>query len=550
MAKSFVKLKTLVAMQLKDKMDLSFIRSPRSAIIKTVLSLLKLIVATLLFWLLFFVCNILSVFYPVGFIPDKAVNVLFTLIQLMSIIVCSVGLTRALYMTSDNRVLLTFPVGASSVYSSKLILYYIFELRKNLSLTLPLFIAYGIINGAVWYFYPWLLFCFVFVSLVPVAIGAVLSIPLLFIWQFIKRINWLKALLALIVASAVVFAIVRTIMLIPSNINIMGQWYAITLKIQAFLDKFAKIFLPFYYMTLMIVGGTLRMGTAPINGDTFIYFAVLLACSAVLLALSFIIVRPLFISMASKQFEYEKKKIPPRKNRARPSLLAPFSESLKIELKSSGAIFYYVVQLAFPAVATLFLNKLYGAMNTNYSGLIMTKTFNLLVMLVMTLSFNNAYASVYSKEAAARNIIKTRPQKPIYTLISRISVRAVVIALSSISVMAVYLVSSGAEDSEIVLMALITLIVSEAHLLWCAELDIMNNYAEQYQTLGVFDSPNERNATIIGFLLAALFTVLYYFLSDRGTLSSLVKCLFAALVFAAARIYLFIIRTKLYFVEK
>ena len=149
-------LKTLVMMQLKDKLDLSFVRSVRSTVIKATLSVLKLAVAVVAFYLVFFVSKLLSVFRPFGYVPDTVVNLIFSLIQLMSVVTCTVGLAKTLYMTADNKVLLTLPVSGTCVYMSKLILYYIFELKKNISLTLPLFVAYGLSNDAVWYYYPWL----------------------------------------------------------------------------------------------------------------------------------------------------------------------------------------------------------------------------------------------------------------------------------------------------------------------------------------------------------------------------------------------------------
>ena len=141
----------------------------------------------------------------------------------------------------------------------------------------------------------------------------------------------------------------------------------------------------------------------------------------------------------------------------------------------------------------LFLNRLYAAMNTNYSGQIMTKTFNLLVMLVMTLAFNNSYASVYSKEGAARNILKTRPQKPIYTLFSRILFRVFVIALSTALATVTFVLALAYKNvdgqvvyqaleisylREIILMGVITFAAGEAHLLWCAEMDISPDSAK------------------------------------------------------------------------
>ena len=559
------KLKTLVMMQLRDKLDLSFVRSIRATIIKAALAIIKLVVVVAVFYLLFFACNLLSVFRPTGYIPDKVVGVVFTLIQVMSVVTCTVGLTQTLYMTADNKVLLTLPVSSTQVYVSKLILYYVFELKKNVSLTLPLFVAYGMINGAVWYYYPWMLLCFLFVSLVPVAIAAIISIPSLYIWQFVKKFKWLQVLLTVAGASLVTWGIVALIGLIPSNINILGQWYAITLGIQNFLNAFAKYTAPYYYMTLMMVGGTLRIGARLIQGDTFLYFGVMVGVVATLLALSFLVAKPLFVKMASAQFEYEKKKIPPKKNKVHTRRTSPFFESMQMDLRSSTFVISSFIQLVLPAIAILFLNRLYAAMNTNYSGQVMTKTFNLLVMLVMTLAFNNSYASAYSKEGAARNILKTRPQKPIYTLFARILFRAIVIVVSSVAVTVTFVLAIAYKNvdgeliyqavsqdylKEIILMGAITLFAGESHLLWCAEMDIMKNFADQYQTVGVqFDSPNERNATVIGFLLAALFAFLYYFLSDRGTYSSLIKGLCVAVALLIARIYLYVTRAKLYFSE-
>ena len=193
-------------MQLKDKLDLSFVKSKRGLIFKIVLSVVKLVAVTAVFYLLFFVCNMLGVFYPSGYIPDTVANVLFTVMQLMSVVTCIVGLTQALYMTADNRVLLTLPASSATVFFSKLILYYVFELKRNVTFTLPMFIAYGMINGAVWYYYLWLIFCFAFISMIPVVIGALVSIPALFVATFVKQFKWLQLSLMFVASGLVVWA--------------------------------------------------------------------------------------------------------------------------------------------------------------------------------------------------------------------------------------------------------------------------------------------------------------------------------------------------------
>lgn len=551
MKSDFFKLKTLVCMQLRDKLDLSFAKSIRSLIIKIALAVLKLVVITALFFGLFYFSNLLSVFSFSGVLPDTVVNLLFTAIQLMSIVTCTVGLTQALYLTQDNKVLLTLPVKSSDVFFSKLLLYYIFELKKNLTLTLPIFIAYGIVCNAVWYYYFWMLVCFVFVSLLPVAIGAALSIPSLYIAAFVKNYRWLQAVLATIAATGITLLLFWIVGQLPENIDLVGQWGSISASIQKFLKDVASVFRPYYLLTLMIVGGSLRISSQLFGGDTFVSLGVLVGVLAVLLTFSYFVVKPLFLKMASKEFEFGTAKRKNAKNICHTVAASAFDEAAKINLRSSRYLLGMVVQLVLPALMVYFQSRLYAAMNTSYSGAIMTQCFSVLIIAVAAVSFNNRYASVYSREGNARNILKTRPINPIFTLLSRIYIRAAVATVSVIAAAIVYSVESGLSAINCILTSFMLVALVLAHLLWAAESDLMNSQAEQYDTVGLeFDNPNERKAGVTGFLCAVILVGAMYLFTDRGVTTSLIKCSVIAAAFLAARFYLFTTRAKLYFIEK
>ena len=554
-------LKTLVAMQLRDKLDMSFVRSVRSLIIKIVLYILQIAVVTAAFYLLFYLSIRLKVFSLLGSLPDKVLTVLFTVMQLLAIISCTVGLTRTLYMTDDNKVLLTLPVKSNLVFLSKIVLYYIFELKRNVMFTMPIFLAYGLACKAVWYFYPWMLVCFVFISLLPVAIGAFLSIPSLYVGTVIKKLKWLQLLLSVAVAGLAVWGILYLISIMPENINLVGHWGSISAGIQKLLNRFAEIFIPFHYLNLMVVGGTLRISGRLLGGDTFIYLAVLLACLVVLIGAAFLLARPLFLKMASKQFEFNKRTSRPKKNRVHRKASSPFWEDLKRNFRSSSFIIKLAVQLFLPAIAIFFLNKLYAAMNTSLSGQNMTKTFNLLVLLVMVLTFNSEYAGVYSRDGHARPLVKTRPVNPALSLFSRLVVRTVVIFVGVTFAAILYKEVAGLSVLDTVSLTLIGTFAGWAHLLWSAEMDLMKNQSDQYATVGVdFDNPNERNSTIIAFLISVLMALMFYLVSDKLTKigkveisapsSGLIKVAIVALVLFATRVYLYFTRIKLYYVER
>lgn len=549
----FNNVKTLVAMQLKDKLDLSFLKSRRSTILKTGLSLLKFSVVTVLFYLLFYLCSLLHIFSWAGNIPDTVIGVLFITVEILAILSCTVGLTKALYMTPDNRVLLTLPVTSGEIFCSKLILYFVFELKRNLFFTLPMFLAYGIVESAFFLYYPWLAICFVIFSAVPVLVGAVLSIPALFVATFVSDYKWLQGSLVVVGCALITWALINLINVIPENINILGQWGSIFTGIQKFLNAFCAFFYPFYKLVILAVGGTLRINSAAVFGwDTLLIFCIAVATLVALFVVAYLIAKPLFFKMASKLFEFEKTVIPPKKNVTRRSFWSPYSEACRMELRDTKKIVAYAVQLVLPGVALLLLNKLYAAMNTSYTGQLMTKTFNFLVLTVISLAFNASYATVYSKEGYARDILKTRPQNPINYLFAKISLRTVISVAAVVAATVVYGEMSDLTGGECVLLAIEGCALTLGHLFWCAELDVLNSQSDQYVTLGMdFNNPNETKATVFGFLTSFLATFLFYFFANHcGTTGSLIRCAVFCLIFLAARTYLYAIRVKLYFKEK
>ena len=543
---------SLVAMQLADKLDFSFLKKFRSAIIVIILSIVKFVTITAVFYLLFMVCSLLSVFGLGREIPDTVIAVIFTIIQILSLVSCTVGLTNSLYKAQDNKVLLTLPVEHNQVFFSKLILYFVYELRKNLFFTLPLFLAYGINNGAIFYYYLWLLVGFVLVSMLPVAVGAVLSIPCLYVSEFIDKYKILQGALIIIIGMLITEILFKLVSIIPANINIIAQWSNISeYVIKPFLTGFTKIFSPYYYITLMIVGGTLAISKNIFSGYALLYFVILVAFIALCLLGAYLLAKPLFFKMASKQFEYEKKVIPEKKNKVHNKFLSPFFQDLTRNFRSSKYIALIMLQIFLPSILIFLLNKLYSAMQTSFNGQFMTKAFNMLILYLTVLSFNNEYASVYSRDGNARFIEKTRPITPWVLTFSRLVPRIIISTISVIGAACFYVFTSGASIFELVCVSITGSALSIAHLLWSAEMDIMNPQSDQYATIGVeYDNPNVAKATLFSLLISVIFAFLMYFLAPSGLMSTFVKLAILSLAFMGARVYLYFIRVKLYYKER
>ncbi len=537
------RLGVLLKMQLKSMVDLSFLKSKRAFILKAGLALLLFAAVTAAFYGVFTVGVMLSVFSFGGGVPITVVTLIFTVIEGMSVFSCAAGLSRALYRAGDNVILLVLPVTGSLVFLSKLIVYYLFELKKSFPFLVPLFLAYGIVNGAVWFYYPWMLVAFLAVCLVPVALGAVLSIPALYLPKLLRRVPVLKY--ALIVAltaglAALAFFIVGRI---PANINLLGQWGSITVAVRRFLNGFARVFAPFHYLAMMVAGGTLEIARNPIGLRTlYVLLAVLGGCGA-LIGVSFATARVLFLKLTARAGETESRLRKNCPNRVTPRLLSPLAEDLVRTFRSGKAVMLCVLEFFVPAFLIFTLNKIYAAMSTSYTGQTMTAAFNILVLLVTVLASNAFLAHAYSRDGAARNLIKTRPADFRLLLASRLVLRAALSVLAILLAVLLFCFVSEASAAQTAGFLFMAVFLDLAHILWSAEIDVMNPEPAS-------SSKNSAAATAYGVIIAVLFALGYFLLAGSGATSAFWKLAFLAAAFFALRAFLFFERARIYFVEK
>ncbi|MGN0960796.1 MAG: hypothetical protein ACI4PF_01200, partial [Christensenellales bacterium] len=210
-------LKTLVAMQLKDKLDFSCFKSWKKTLFRTIFAILKFVLITGLIYVAFNLLSMLRLIDLTAGIPDKFLLVVFTLMIILSLLTCTIGLVKSLYYAKDSALLLTMPTNRVNIFFSKLIVYYIYELIRNVYFYLPLFVSFGMVNGYAFYYYLWVTVATLILTAVPVVVGALLSIPAMYIGNFFKNFKILQYLTILILISGGVYGVVYLINLIPAN---------------------------------------------------------------------------------------------------------------------------------------------------------------------------------------------------------------------------------------------------------------------------------------------------------------------------------------------
>ncbi len=545
------KFKTILMMQLKEKLDLSFLKSKKSILFKVVFSLLGFVVVTAVAYVLFYLCQRLNLFSALNYIPVSFMSLLLCIILTLNLCTCTLGLSKALYYVKDNQVLVTYPVNPNTLFVSKMLVYYINEIKKAFTFVIPIFFAYGILCGLSIAYFFWMPLMLILITALPVLLGGLLSIPMNYILRFLKRYPVLKIAFLTILLGGIVAGVVVLIGLIPENINLIKSWTVVSKTIREFLSGFTKTFFPFFALTTCLCGRYENMQMNLWTEYSWIVPLVVLGCIIVLLGLNLLTSRPLYLKMITKEFEFNKvSKTKEKKNISQRPFWSTCLYEAKRNIRNTSVLSVTVATLVIAPIAVLFLNKLYGAINTRLMGDYFTIAFNVLIILLFSLAHNINVSSIFSRDGDALQINKTKPQKPYQIFVPRLGYNILSSILILVVSCSIFFSFSTLATMDCILCFFMMLFVTLTHIVWTAEIDFLKPQARVFQTEGVSGSnPNELKSIILCFAFSALACGLTIFLLMDALKLVWLKLFLVALGIFLLRAYLFHIKTKTLFKE-
>lgn len=548
-------LKALVMMQLKDKLDFDFLATKKSTISKVVFTLLKFIIVSAVAYLVLWLASLIGLLsLDSSYVPTYVMVFVFGLIFVLSVFSSTVGLMHSLYFADDNKVLITLPVNTNLLFLSKLIVFYVFELLRSYMFTVPIFIGYGVVNHMSPLYYLWVAVAFLVVSALPVFLGALLSIPAMYIYRFFKKVPALTVLLGIVAVGVLVFGVLKLINFIPANINLNQQYRIVQRWIWTNLSNLEKVFYPINWMVTMLCGYVRGNSFSLFVWQVPVYFGIVLGIVVLLGAIAFFISRPLFFSMMSRAFEFEKKSLLTAKPNKKRNRTLSFLKTETTNLVRSGEFLGAVAVFVIVPILVFFQNKVFQAIDTSMSGLVMVYTFNLALTILPMLASNSMIASLYSKEGRAAHVKKTFPANPLLPLTVKL-LPTLVLSMASLAFSTVIM------DSFLQFSLLETLSIGVSlvalqwgHVFISAALDLMNPLNEQYATTGeVSQNPNENRSVLTAFLVTVAYALLSFIFFMEGNGMYTKACLKLGglgLVFFAAALYMYCTKIKVYYYEK
>lgn len=543
---------TLVRMQLKEKMDISYTRSARAIIFKIVWLLVEFAAITAVLTVAFHFIKLLGIFSLIHDIPVSVISLVFSVMLLLSLVTDTLGLMKALYFSKDNTVLLTFPATPSLVFFSKLAVYYVYELRKSFMFVIPMFIAFGISKGYETLYYPWLMLMFLLISTIPVLLAALISIPAMFIQMFLNRAKVLQYALYAIALGLGIVLLWTLIGLIPEDINFVETWGQTYWDIQNFLKGYTKAFPWLYAFTELIVGKTVGLNNIIFHSETLKNLLIVVGIAIVLLLLCFLCSKPLFCKMAATPFEFKKSnRLTNKPNRRRTVFISALCKEWISGIRSNYFIKHAGIVVVIMPMAIHLLNKIYSAMNTRYLGTQMTVCFNVLIILLIVLMTNIDMASVYSRDGSSSYLNKVQPAPYSVLLFSKLFFPMIITLIGTVFTVFVFAQHSSLETVDLIMLTVTIYGIYVAHIFSSAESDIMNPQYEQYATFNEqANNPNETNSGVLAILISFIVFIFSLFLSSNTTSGVWAKLAVVAVAMAIFKASTYLMKIKAFYKEK
>ena len=555
----------LTLFQLKDKLDMSWMKSKKTLIQTIVFGLLKFaVVAGIVFAILYLLTF-------VDFISKyQDVLPLFTMflavITLLNLCSSTLNLMKSLYFADDNKVLITLPVNANKLFFSKLFVYFIYELKKSFGILIPgifgflLFEAIGL-NGTevTFWTFIWMLVPVVILVTITVLLAAVLSIPFLFVYRLFKRNQIFDLVLVVVIVAALLFVVISLINLIPNDIDLNRQWPSIVHGFESFILAFDRYVYPINYYSRIffgeVVSGVIHYR---LIGMTFIRTAISLGVIVLLGLMAFLLIRPFYFGMIYRTMENSSNsQLVQKKNVKHQKYVTFANKEFKLSFRDFDISGSYIAIYIIVPVLLFFMDRVISAISTNMRGDNIALAVNVLLTILPLLASNSTIATLYSKEGRTAYLNKSNPVNPFVPLTSKLLFNLLFSIPSIVACSIIFANFSRLNIFMVILFSLSVLLLQYAHIFFCAAQDIMNPQNEVYATTGSdFNNPNETRATIAAFIASFIIALVFYFMLGESMRlynnynSAFIRLFIASVVLFAGFLYLFVKKIQAFYYEK
>lgn len=507
---------------------------------------------TLFFGLIFLIAMIIPTFQGLTYITVNTtlLQAILFFTQIFALIACTIGLMNTLYTSKDNAILLALPAHHSEIFVSKLIVFYYFEFRKNLLLLLPLFLGYGYhfrqLYGFDFAFISKVFLMAVVIPLFPVLIGALLSIPLVFIVNYLKRHPFLNAVVVGILMFLAFLGISSLVSIVTQKEHLRLDTFIdiLVTGVSEGIPRFNKLSLFYNNINNFIFSG---------NNFSVLFgnLGIVLAVIAGLLVLVFTVSIWTYFRLTVFTFEQAKtNRYRYQMKQTSNTYFTFLKKEIKSLLRSSDQLIAQFFSLLLLPFLLYILNLIFLSFKISPFGEKIVVGVNLCIGLLLLTTANTNSATALTREGTEFYLLKTTPTNLKSITWAKLTINfaasILMILATVIALLKVHVFSSGIT----LMIGLIFLLINSGHILWSYELDLMNpRFLEYANSQSIDDNPNATKSILIGTVISLGLCGIAIAMLFENVATGWIRLLLLSLVFFGIRLYMLLSKSKLYFNE-
>ena len=549
--RSASRIRALLLMQMGDKLRKRSRRRRRRFIFRIFLQVLAAIAITAL---LTVVCSLLQSMFHVP-MNRHMLATMFLVTQVVSIVANVGSIQNVLFTDRENSMLLTFPCTFREIATSKLILFFLRELKKNCFFLLPFLVGFAIATGQGVVFYLFSLLAYLLLSALPIFVACVLSIAFLYTKRWLESVPVLYVTALVAFFTAVFYVAYRLLLLLPDPFRFIQEYGKYIAKLTDLVDAVARYALHYGCLADILTGS-----------GNFLDWLILIGASLITVVAGIAILLPFYFRAVSSSSERStrEKKVRPRthegsrlvKEKKRIDRFSLYRTFLHKELIITGRdvqkLSATITSFFVLPIVSYVMNYVLDSINTNPLGDFMTIAFNIMISASLLAAFNTDCACALSMEGLEFSVLKTAPSNTMAIAWAKITVTLLsnFIAIAGTAVMLYF--STGIGLLDLVFFILTLLLLAGGTVLWSFQLDVRKPQFLEYASKGssgVVDNPNVGKATLFGFLVATLSGILSLLLLYDDYTTGWIRILALAAAFLLARVFLFYRNLQVYFHE-
>ncbi len=540
---SFRKFFVLFRMLFAEKSRLSFRHNLKATIVKVV-SLLVLFAALIgVSYLFYYLATLFKVFAVISYVPLSVPSLLMAFLLVFGFLSLLSHLSKSLFDSPDNKILLTYPCSGSTVFLARLAVYFVHEYGRNLVVQVPLLIGYMLIMGAPFYMYFYVFLAFLFISVFEVLLASLLSIPHHLLSVFFSSHPRLRAFLVLLLFLALAAVFVYLVLLVPDSVDVFTNWGFYFREIQKIMTGYKVYALPFYALTSFAIGDLTGFAYTPFPVLSLYAFLVMLALSVLFAAFDVFVLNPYYLRLSglggSAKKEHGSRHA---KSRRLPPSLSVVKKEFLLLRSSGGRLYSYALAfLALPFIG-LALAKFFHGMELSNTGRLYVETVMLLVYLLFSLCSTSALATSFTSEGDAFLYSRSQPRSGLLFLFGKLFFPALIAMTSLLASSILYSAFYGLRATQTALFALAIILLFLGTAMVALILDYVHPASVFLEDGG--NNRSERLVTVLAFFLSVLVSFLFYLYRNEEIVVSYYKLFALALVYFLVSLSFFLLKGK------